>query len=197
VKARQSQRPVTDGACAQKRRSLRIRIKGGDGESKVLRHRHILRVSARHISSGRLKVRAEIFPAVAAIPAFSTGRTDPADADPLAFGKFNRPRAALLHDAYNLMPQNKGEGGRRRPAFDFIEFRVTDAAGGNANQNLLFTGHRIGNIHKRKRLWIFPNIRDFLQNSRFHFLSRLFPPRGCHPVSSSAPRAFSAAHRPA
>jgi hypothetical protein len=86
----------------------------------------------------------------------------------LAGGEFQRPGAAFFNNADNLVAQNKGKGRRGCAAFYFIEFGVADTADGNFHQNLPFARFWFGNLHKRKRPRMIPNIRYSLQYGRFH-----------------------------
>ena len=56
---------------------------------------------------------------------------DPTDTDPIALLEPVGAPAELVHPADDLVARYDGQHRRWRPAFDFVEFRMTHSAGGH------------------------------------------------------------------
>ena len=69
---------------------------------------------------------------------------DPADTDPVA-GLVSGTAGPQRGDpADHLVTGHDGQPGRCGTAFDLVELRVTDPAGGHREQHLTVTGDRVG-----------------------------------------------------
>jgi hypothetical protein len=89
------------------------------------------------------------FPAEAADAA---GEINPADADPVARSKYFCISANLFNKANDLMAWDNGKSGRRHPSLNFIQFGVTNPAGGNPDEDIPVPGQWIRQIHHFQRV---------------------------------------------
>jgi hypothetical protein len=85
-------------------------------------------------------MRAEVLLTGSAITAFPAGRGDPGDTHALTL-------LFPLHDPANhLVPEDDRKSWRGSPALDLIQFRVTDPAACDPDEDLAFREDRFGNL---------------------------------------------------
>jgi hypothetical protein len=103
----------------------------------VLMDFHVFGISSVGITAESAEVGTQVFAAGPAILAPAARRVNPADADPVTILKSAGADASGFDAADYLMTKDDREHGRWCPAFDFIEFGVTDPAGRNPNQDFV------------------------------------------------------------
>jgi hypothetical protein len=100
----------------------------------------------------------------------TAGGIYPAYSNSVAGGEFGGSFSMVNNSADYLMTRDTGEPGRRCPAFDFIQFRMTNAARRNLYQDFSCLHLRQRQIHYFQRLPLAGNRGYFFEYRRFHGL---------------------------
>jgi len=96
------------------------------------------------------------------------GRIDPGDPHAGPDGESARP-GAVADDAPNdLVTRHDGQAGRRGPALDLVELRVADTAGAHPDEGLPGARAGLGKIDEPQGLFLPGQVRNPLQDHRFH-----------------------------
>jgi hypothetical protein len=140
------QGPVSDRACAQEGRGFDVSEGVRNAVSECLGHGHELGIAAACIATRGPELLAEVFFTPATEIAVTACGEYPGDAYSITELKGARTRAPLRDPPYNLMAQYNRQSWWGHPAFDFVEFRVADAACVYLDQQLTVSRNRIGNL---------------------------------------------------
>lgn len=166
--AGQIERPETDSTRTEKRRGFKIRKELGDGIGGSFGDDHLFGVPAGRVSSCGAEVFAQIFQSGAAERTRPACVVNPADAHAVAQLEMVDALPQSDDFANRLMSEDHGKPGRRRAAFDLIEFCMADAAGGNLDEDLARPGFGIGPFFEDKRMIRVGQIANLIQRQGFH-----------------------------
>ena len=186
------ERAVADHAAAQERRGGEVVDRRGQPHDHVGPGRRVLGVAAVAIPAGEGRGRAEVLAALPAPRARSVGAGEPRDPRPVADAPARGSGAELLDVAHDLVPGNHGQASRREIALGQLQVGATDAAGGDAQQQLSGARHGPRQVarherRRRRRSGLFEHERPhgYQASRRAMFTPDLAPP--CLRASSHQP----------
>jgi hypothetical protein len=137
---------ISDQTSAEERRGLRIGVGCGDRETEALVSDRELGVAPIDRVTGKTRLIAEIFAAIAAIQALATGPGKPGDANPTACLESLHPTSQRHHLAHDLVAGNEGQFRFRQLSVHHVEIRATNSARPDTNQNLARAGDGLSKL---------------------------------------------------
>ncbi len=125
-------------------------------------HRHVFGITTVHITAGRDELFADV------LVITTGGSVDPAHSDSIIDRMAPDLGADRRDPPDDFVTGHDRQHGWRCSAFNLIQFRMTDAAGADPDENLIFCGCWDGNFYQRQRFRIVLQRIELVQNHCLH-----------------------------